>query len=60
MQYRKASSLTYWTSKGRVYRSGSGGTYPVNNTDPQCDDEDAPDANDVAEDYADWKLQDEE
>ena len=26
-------------SRGQVFSSGLGGTYPVNNGDPQCDDD---------------------
>jgi hypothetical protein len=41
------------SSLGQWFRSGSAGTYPINNGDPQCDSEDFnPDAADSAADEA--------
>lgn len=34
-------------SRGQVFRSGVGGTYPVNNGDPQNDDDEAPEADEI-------------
>lgn len=36
-----------------VSRTGAGGTYPVNNNDPQCDDPEADEAPEP-ESYEDW------
>jgi hypothetical protein len=52
--------MSYHTSKGRVYRTDSGGTYECNNGDPRCDDPDAPDAEDLEQKRADWILSDRE
>jgi hypothetical protein len=43
--------MPYWKSRGQVYRSDSGGTYPCNNGDPQCDDDEAPEAEDLEPDW---------
>jgi hypothetical protein len=43
-------------SRGQVFRSGTGGTYPVNNGDPQCDDDEAPGADELAQDEADARV----
>jgi hypothetical protein len=44
------------SSRGQVFRSGTGGTYPVNNGDPQNADDEAPDVEDMAQDEADARV----
>lgn len=46
--------MTYLTAHGSVYRSDSGGTYRCNDGDPQCEDEDAPTAEELEQAEADW------
>lgn len=44
--------MPYWTNRrGNVYRSGAGGTYRINDGDPQNDDPDAPEAGDLEPDW---------
>lgn len=41
----------YFAAKGHVYHSGSGGTYRVNDGDPQNDDDEAPTAEECEPDW---------